>query len=303
MFVWDFEGWLGFALARERPTFWLQQHAGGTESRRAFVAAAHPTHPTAILPRTFAGSPQLGAGRSFPATLPLAEIVEGLNRFHPTDLFAYPSMMHRLGGEQRRGRLSISPWRSTAAPSRCPQDARAEIEAAFGRPVMNLYAAAEVGVIARSYPGSAGLHLNEDIAVYEPVDADIRPVAAGTRAPKLLVTNVINHAFPLIRYELADELTVLAEPNPGPWTGRRIADIEGRVEDVFVYDGVEIHLHLFRSALGRRRQMLEYQVRQTPAGADIAVRTSVPDLDTDALTNEVVDAPRDARPPHAGPCA
>ena len=155
---------------------------------------------------------------------------------------------------------------------------------------MNLYAAAEVGVIARSYPGSAGLHLNEDIAVYEPVDADIRPVAAGTTAAKLLVTNVINHVLPLIRYELADELTVLAEPNPGPWTGRRIADIEGRVEGMFVYDGeVEIHLHLFRSALGRRRQMLEYQVRQTPAGADIAVRTSA-QLDTDALSRELVKA-------------
>ena len=115
-------------------------------------------------------------------------------------------------------------------------------------------------------------------------------MAAGTTAAKLLVTNVINHAIPLIRYELADELTVLAEPNPGPWTGRRIADIEGRVEGTFVYDGdVEIHLHLFRSALGRRRQMLEYQVRQTPAGADIAVRTSAP-LDTDALSRELVEA-------------
>ena len=155
---------------------------------------------------------------------------------------------------------------------------------------MNLYAAAEVGVIARSYPGSAGLHLNEDLAVYEPVDADNRPVAAGNTAAKLLVTNVINHAIPLIRYELADELTLLAEPNPGPWTGRRIADIEGRVDGAFVYDGdVEIHLHLFRSALGRRRQTLEYQVRQTPAGADIAVRTSA-QLDTDALARELVDA-------------
>jgi phenylacetate-coenzyme A ligase PaaK-like adenylate-forming protein len=57
--------------------------------------------------------------------------------------------------------------------------ARAEIEAAFGRPVMNLYAAAEVGVIARSYPGSAGLHLNEDIAVYEPVDADLPARVSG----------------------------------------------------------------------------------------------------------------------------
>jgi phenylacetate-CoA ligase len=145
-------------------------------------------------------------------------------------------------------------------------------------------------VIARSYPGSIGLHLNEDIAVYEPVDADMRPVAAGTTAAKLLVTNVINHAIPLIRYELADELTVLVEPNPGPWTGRRIADIEGRLEGTFVYDGdVEVHLHSFRSALGRRRQMLEYQVRQTPAGADIAIRTSAR-LDTDALSRELVQA-------------
>ena len=83
---------------------------------------------------------------------------------------------------------------------------------------------------------------------------------------------------------------MLADPNPGPWTGRRIADIEGRVDGTFVYDGgVEIHLHLFRSALGRRRQMLEYQVRQTPAGADIAVRTSAK-LDTDALSRELVTA-------------
>ena len=29
VFVWDFEGWLGFALARERPTFWLRQNTGG----------------------------------------------------------------------------------------------------------------------------------------------------------------------------------------------------------------------------------------------------------------------------------
>jgi phenylacetate-CoA ligase len=96
--------------------------------------------------------------------------------------------------------------------------------------------------------------------------------------------------LPLIRYELADELTMLAEPNPGPWTGRRIADIEGRVDGTFVFDGdVEIHLHLFRSALGRRRQILEYQVRQTPTGADIAIRTSAR-LDTDALSRELADA-------------
>jgi phenylacetate-CoA ligase len=143
-------------------------------------------------------------------------------------------MMHRLAGEMRRGRLGISPTELNCGAEPLLPEARAEIEAAFGRPVMNLLAAAEVGVIARSYPGSVGLHLNEDIAVYEPVDAGGSPVAAGTTAAKLLVTNVINHALPLIRYELADELTVLAGASPDPWTGRRIADIQGRTEGTLV---------------------------------------------------------------------
>jgi phenylacetate-CoA ligase len=91
--------------------------------------------------------------------------------------------------------------------------------------------------------------------------------------------------LPLIRYELDDRVRMLVEPNPDPWTGRRIADPEGRVDGAFVYDvGVEVELHLFRSALGR--QILEYQVRQTPAGAAIAVQTSAR-LDTAALRREL----------------
>ena len=85
--------------------------------------------------------------------------------------------------------------------------------------------------------------------------------------------NVIDHSIPLIRYELADEPTVLTEPNPDPWTGRSSADIEGRVEGTFVYVGdVEIHLHLFRSPLGRRRQMLEY----LPAGPGLVPQADLP---------------------------
>ena len=58
---------------------------------------------------------------------------------------------------------------------------------------------------------------------------------------------------------------------------------------MFVYDGhVEVHPHLFRSALGRRRQVLEYQVHQTPTGATIAVRASS-DLDTEALGQELIE--------------
>ena len=289
VFVWDFEGLLMYALGRDRGTLWLQQRAGRSESRRAIVASSHATHATSVLARTFAGSPQLGPTRSFPVTVPLEQIVGGLNAFEPTDLMSYTSMLQRLGDERRSARLRISPASVMCAGEPLTAEARADIEDAFGCPLSNLYAATEAGIIARSYPGSSGLHLNEEIAVYEPVDTDDRPVAPGTRATKLLITNVINHVMPLIRYELTDEVTLLDEPNPGPWTGRRIADIEGRSDDVFAYDGVEVHPYVFRSAIGRRRAVLEYQVRQTATGADITLRTASP-LDIDALTRELVDA-------------
>jgi phenylacetate-CoA ligase len=289
VFVWDFEGFLMYALGRDRGTLWLKQHEGRTESRRAVVAASHATHATSLIARTFAGSPQLGATRSFPVTLPLEQIVDGLNAFMPTDLMSYTSMLQRLGEEKRRGALSISPVSIMCAGEPLTAEARTDIEEAFGSPLSNLYAATEVGIIARSYPGSPGLHLNEDIAVYEPVDADNQPVHPGTRANKMLVTNVINHVLPLIRYELTDEITMLDEPNPGPWTARRIADIEGRSDDIFAYDRIEVHPYVFRSAIGRRRNVLQYQVRQTPTGADITLRAPTP-IDTNALARELVAA-------------
>jgi len=133
------------------------------------------------------------------------------------------------------------------------------------------------------------MHLNEDIAVCEPIDIGGRPVALGEPAAKLLVTNVVNKVLPLIRYELTDEVTFLAEPNPDPWTGRRIADVQGRLDDMFRYaTGVLVHPHVFRSALGRRQGILDYQVRQLPRGADIAVRTTAP-VNLQDLSREIVE--------------
>jgi phenylacetate-CoA ligase len=124
---------------------------------------------------------------------------------------------------------------------------------------------------------------------FEPIDIGGLPVAPGTPAAKLLVTNVINRVLPLIRYELTDEVTFLAEPNPDPWTGRRIADVQGRMDDMFKYTmGVLVHPHVFRSALGRRQAILDYQVRQLPRGADIAVRTTAP-VNLQDLSRELVE--------------
>ena len=81
--------------------------------------------------------------------------------------------------------------------------------------------------------------------------------------------------LPLIRFEITDQVTLLDEPCTCGSQHRRIADIQGRLDDLFTYPGgVTVHPHLFRSVLGQHSEVLEYQVRQTPAGADILLRTA-----------------------------
>ena len=69
-------------------------------------------------------------------------------------------------------------------------------------------------------------------------------------------------------------------------THRRITDPYGRLDDVFTYGAVTVHPHVFRSPLSRRREIVEYQVRQTAAGAAVGVRVT-DRCDTDALAAEI----------------
>jgi len=131
------------------------------------------------------------------------------------------------------------------------------------------------------------MHLCDDLVIIEPVDQQGKAVPPGVPSAKVYLTNLFNHVLPLIRYELEDEMTFLDEPCPCGSAHRRIDDIQGRLDDVFRYgNSVQVHPHLFRSALGRQPNILEYQVHQTERGADIAAHC-VGALDSAELEREV----------------
>jgi phenylacetate-coenzyme A ligase PaaK-like adenylate-forming protein len=105
--------------------------------------------------------------------------------------------------------------------------------------------------------------------------------------PPSYLTNLMNPALPLIRYEVTDEVIPLDETCPCGSTHRRIADIQGRQDDTFVYaEGRHVHPITFRSPLGRERYITEYQVYQTPRGAEIRVLCNGP-VNLDALRGEI----------------
>ena len=77
----------------------------------------------------------------------------------------------------------------------------------------------------------------------------------------------------MIRYEVTDTCIIDESPNPDAPGYRRIREIKGRADSWFVYGDTKIHPMTFRGVLGQNHQISEYQVRQTPGGADVRAIT------------------------------
>jgi phenylacetate-CoA ligase len=286
VFVYDWDGWATCWLSLFRYLLrakWSDRELSSRPVRVGLVMAAHLTHGTAALSRTFANADFVHF--RFPVTLPVEEIVGGLNEADPDFLVAYPSVLHGLSFEARAGRLRIAPPRLLTSAEPLLPETRAAAEAAWGTRVGNVYSSSEAGGIA--VPCDHGWsHLSEDLLIVEPVDELGRPVAGGQRSAKIYLTNLYNRVLPLIRYELTDEVAVLAERCRCGSAHRRIEDVQGRLDDVFTYDGRRVHPHVFRSVLARHAGVVEYQVRQTDAGARIAVCCGAP-VDLGELAEQV----------------
>ena len=164
-------------------------------------------------------------------------------------------------------------------------DTRAAAELAWGVKVINIYGTSEGGGTGVGCDRGS-THISEDQLIVEPVDLAGRAVLPGERAARIYLTNLYNPVLPLIRFEITDEVTVRPGPCRCGSAHRRIADVQGRLDDVFTYQGRRVHPHLFRTALGREAGIVEYQVRQTPAGAAIAVRCSAP-VSLDGLRDRI----------------
>ena len=271
VFVYGWDAWAtahaGFLRPLVRETMTAPDMAGAP-GRAAVIAAQHPAHMSAALAETFAGS--AAEVRSFPVTLPVAEIVAGLNQWQPAMLLGYPTALALLAAEARAGRLRIVPRRVIASSEPLLPETRQALEQAFGAPVANMYGTSEAGPMAVGCWRGTGMHLCDDLVIVEPADQGGRPVPPGTASARVYVTAPANPVLPLIRFELTDQVTVTGTACPCGSAHTLIADVQGRLEDAFRYPGgATIHPHVFGSALRRDAGIVTYQVRQTPAGAEV----------------------------------
>lgn len=287
IFVYDRRAFLLFGVTVLR--YGLQEEARHSELLqwpRAIIASEHAGHVSRVLATAFR-APGV-ALHVLPVTQPLDQLVEGLNKIQPTILVGHASVLHSLAAEQQAGRLSIAPRRLISGAEPLYPEMRIAIEGTWGLPVANVYATSEGGSAASCVHG-VGLHLNEDVCIFEFVDAQGHPVEPGERAAKVYITNLYNPIQPLIRYEITDEAMLLSAACPCGSAMRRIEDVSGRSEEQFTYpDGLVVRPKTFRRVLEYERHIAEYQVRQTEHGASISVRIDG-EVDLVALQAKIAD--------------
>lgn len=295
VFVWDWEGWAAVRLVALRQQ--LADRLADPELAAKppvimIVAANHAAHFTTANAETFA-SDAVPVHR-IPIGLPLPTIVHALNEADGDSLATYPSMLSALVAEARAGRLRVRPRRILTMAEPLFDEIREAGEETWGAPVANMWGTSEAGIVGIGCFAEPGMHLADDQVIVEAIAADGRPVAPGVPSQKVLVTNLANTLQPLIRYEITDQVVMLEEPCSCGSAYRRVADIQGRLDDEFAYrDGVRVHPHVFRSVFVRESALTEYQVNQTADGAEILVCHERP-LDTEGLAAGVAAALADA---------
>lgn len=220
----------------------------------------------------------------------IRDFLGGLQRRRTPLLNGYVGGVHELALEAARTGRRIPGLRAvgvTAAPVTASQ--RAEIESALGAPVHDQYRSAEVPWMAAECAERDGLHVLADLRRLELLDEQGAPADAG----EVVVTDLTNRVFPLVRYRLGDRT---AWRHGACRCGRslpRITAVQGRVSDVLrLPDGQRVSGGLTGLFNARPDAVSQFQVVQA---ADRSVRlrwVRGPATDADSAVDEVVQVLR-----------
>ena len=96
---------------------------------------------------------------------------------------------------------SVETITTTAEPLHDYQ--KSYLEESTGKPVYRVYGTREFGFIGGELPNHEGLNINPLNTIIEIVDPDGNPVANGEPG-QIVITDLVNYATPLIRYQIGD---------------------------------------------------------------------------------------------------
>ena len=195
----------------------------------------------------------------------MRSFVERINEHEPVQILTYADSIYEFSKFIQEEGLEIhSPNSIMTSAGTLHPHMRETIQETFNAPIFDRYGSREVGDIACESEVHDGLHVCAPTHYVEILDDDGTPADPGELG-EVVVTSLVNYAFPLIRYRLGD----MAVKADGP-RGRRgwpvLEKVMGRVTDVFVTeDGIvtpEYFVTLLSVTLDDVRWVEKFQIVQ-----------------------------------------
>lgn len=250
-------------------------------------------------PLTYVGSTARTTTRGSTYRTP-GELLDELASIRPRYLFCNGLMVRLMAAEQlHRPRHIVDLEQVMSVSDRVDPAMRQLVRDAFGARVCDRYSTEEFGIIALECPADEHMHVIAPRFVVETVDDQGDPCAAGEPG-RVLVTSLVEHVQPFIRYEIGDIGVLGGECSAGiSWP--ILAEIQGRTRQLIERDdGSTVLVTLIGSSLLEMRNLLDFHLVRYRDAFVVQVRTASPLTDTerDDIEHEVHRVFREVRPVH-----
>lgn len=145
-----------------------------------------------------------GTALHLPISTDVMTQLRWLEEVDPQILLTYPTNLHALLMHMLHEGVTLAGLREVRTVSGVVTSAlRERCQQVLGVPIVDIYSAQEVGIIALQCPESGLLHIQSEHLLVEVLDEQGHPCGEG-EIGQVVVTDLHNFAMPLIRYALND---------------------------------------------------------------------------------------------------
>jgi putative adenylate-forming enzyme len=204
-------------------------------------------------------------------TRPFAELAAKLASRRADILVAPATVLAALAEEQRSGRLGLRPRQVISVAEVLDETDRRKIEAAFAKPVEQIYQATE-GFLGTSCERGK-IHLHEEEILFEK-----EWLGEDEKYFHPILTDLCRETQLVVRYRLDDVLRLAENPCACGRPTLAIEAVDGRADDIFEVTGqtaerIRIFPDLLRRMMALAGDGIEdYRLEQRPDGVWVALR-------------------------------
>lgn len=194
---------------------------------------------------------------------PMEENIARLQEFQPTILVAPPSVLLILAEAVKTKKLSIDPIRIISVAEVLTKKDEQYLKMAFKQKIIHQVYQCTEGFLGYTCEYGS-LHLNEDVVVIEKEYLDNERFTP-------VITDFVRKTQPIVKYRLNDILVEDKRPCRCGTSMTRLKRIEGRMDDVFEFDGINGGIvKVFPDFIARVilyvPKIKDYRVVQEPSG-------------------------------------